>query len=59
MGHTLKVSSALLDQIIYALERRVRELNNRGSEPVTEALTCTSSALEYAISVRGAFIDAA
>ena len=59
MFHELKVSPALLNQIIYALERRLVELNNRGSEPVAGAIAETASALEYAISVSGAFIDAA
>lgn len=48
---TLKVSDALLRQIIIALEARKRELNNRFPEPVSEALTETCAALELAYSL--------
>lgn len=57
--HTLKVSGPLLDQIIFALERRIAELNNRGSEPATEQIRCCASALEHAHMVRGKFISCA
>ena len=47
--NTLKVSREMLDQIIFALERRIVELNNRGSEPVEGAILLTAQALELAV----------
>ena len=44
--HTLKVSDALLFEILCALEARIRELNNRFPEPTNEALVSTVAARE-------------
>lgn len=44
----LTLSQSLLLQIIYALERRLQELNNRGSEPIGGAIAETCAALELA-----------
>lgn len=46
--HTLKVSDALLFEILCALEARIRELNSRFPEPTQEALVATVAAREMA-----------
>ena len=46
----MQMSNELLKQTLYALEARLRDLNNRGSESTDGAIASTHAALEV---VRG------
>lgn len=42
----MQMSNDLLKQTLYALEARLRELNNRGSEPTGGDIASTHAALD-------------